>query len=378
MEETLALVLYGCKLAKDLEGNLPNLANQPHTLLKSCEEIIRVFTSIKARLSQGQMSILGHPHELQQLDQISAEIQEWLRSGGTGAHRAMDLLNAQAILDDRGTFHDHTDDYLGITKMNSGFELMVGELSGRRDVGSLRGGIGGVIQPLMDAPNSSRTSSLQRQRKRNDQGDKIVKRVAAPQMGNPDVPPDDGYTWRKYGQKEILGTKYPRSYYRCTHQKFYDCPAKKQVQRLDLDPSTFEVTYRGSHTCHMSFTAPSAAVQQPERGPIPPTSTTLQQPPPFSSSLPTSLWLSMQIFQDLDAVSASSAVGSSSSSIMAAGGGGGGGAGPSAARFPDYQLLPLADMADAMFNSGSSSSNSMDVIFSSINEKWDSEEKKKD
>lgn len=35
-------------------------------------------------------------------------------------------------------------------------------------------------------------------------------RVPAPQMGNLDLPPDDGYTWRKYGQKEILGSKYPR------------------------------------------------------------------------------------------------------------------------------------------------------------------------
>jgi hypothetical protein len=28
--------------------------------------------------------------------------------------------------------------------------------------------------------------------------------------GNADQPPDDGYTWRKYGQKDILGSRYPR------------------------------------------------------------------------------------------------------------------------------------------------------------------------
>ncbi|KAL5661887.1 hypothetical protein ACJX0J_029012, partial [Zea mays] len=27
--------------------------------------------------------------------------------------------------------------------------------------------------------------------------------------GNADQPPDDGYTWRKYGQKDILGSRYP-------------------------------------------------------------------------------------------------------------------------------------------------------------------------
>jgi hypothetical protein len=28
--------------------------------------------------------------------------------------------------------------------------------------------------------------------------------------GNTNQPPDDGYTWRKYGQKDILGSRYPR------------------------------------------------------------------------------------------------------------------------------------------------------------------------
>jgi len=33
----------------------------------------------------------------------------------------------------------------------------------------------------------------------------------APQFGNEDkMPPKDGFTWRKYGKKEILGFKYPR------------------------------------------------------------------------------------------------------------------------------------------------------------------------
>ncbi|KAL5854154.1 hypothetical protein ACOSQ4_003956 [Xanthoceras sorbifolium] len=32
------------------------------------------------------------------------------------------------------------------------------------------------------------------------------------------APLDDGYSWRKYRQKDILGAKYPRSYYRCTYR----------------------------------------------------------------------------------------------------------------------------------------------------------------
>ncbi|KAM7260056.1 hypothetical protein ACFE04_015797 [Oxalis oulophora] len=60
---------------------------------------------------------------------------------------------------------------------------------------------------------------------------------------------DDGYSWRKYGQKDILAAKYPRSYYRCTYRNTQDCWATKQMQRSDDDPTVFDITYRGKHTC---------------------------------------------------------------------------------------------------------------------------------
>ncbi|KAI3859724.1 hypothetical protein MKX03_031238 [Papaver bracteatum] len=62
-------------------------------------------------------------------------------------------------------------------------------------------------------------------------------------------PLDDGYSWRKYGQKDILGAAYPRGYYRCTHRAAQGCLAMKQVQRSDEDSSIFTVTYRVRHTC---------------------------------------------------------------------------------------------------------------------------------
>ncbi|KDP22172.1 hypothetical protein JCGZ_26003 [Jatropha curcas] len=62
-------------------------------------------------------------------------------------------------------------------------------------------------------------------------------------------PLDDGFSWRKYGQKDILGAKHPRGYYRCTHRIVQGCLATKQVQRSDEDPTIFEITYRGRHTC---------------------------------------------------------------------------------------------------------------------------------
>ncbi|XP_028774813.1 probable WRKY transcription factor 53 [Neltuma alba] len=68
-------------------------------------------------------------------------------------------------------------------------------------------------------------------------------------------PQDDGFSWRKYGQKDILGAKYPRSYYRCTFRKTQDCWATKQIQRSDEDPTVFDITYRGRHTCSLGNNA---------------------------------------------------------------------------------------------------------------------------
>lgn len=61
---------------------------------------------------------------------------------------------------------------------------------------------------------------------------------------------DDGYSWRKYGQKDILGSKFPRSYCRCTYRKAEKCLATKQVQRTDANPTIFDITYKGKHTCN--------------------------------------------------------------------------------------------------------------------------------
>ncbi|KAH0755150.1 hypothetical protein KY290_025420 [Solanum tuberosum] len=60
------------------------------------------------------------------------------------------------------------------------------------------------------------------------------------------VPPEDGLSWRKYGQRFVLGEKYPRKYYRCARRC---CGATKVIRRIDTEPLTFEVTYGGSHNC---------------------------------------------------------------------------------------------------------------------------------
>ncbi|OMO79363.1 DNA-binding WRKY [Corchorus capsularis] len=58
-----------------------------------------------------------------------------------------------------------------------------------------------------------------------------------------DKPAEDGYNWRKYGQKPIKGCEYPRSYYKCTH---LNCPVKKKVER-SADGQITEIIYKGAH-----------------------------------------------------------------------------------------------------------------------------------
>ena len=58
-----------------------------------------------------------------------------------------------------------------------------------------------------------------------------------------DKPAADGYNWRKYGQKQVKGSEFPRSYYKCTHP---GCPVKKKVER-SLDGQVTEIIYKGQH-----------------------------------------------------------------------------------------------------------------------------------
>ncbi|KAL5974093.1 WRKY Transcription Factor [Asimina triloba] len=75
---------------------------------------------------------------------------------------------------------------------------------------------------------------------------RVKKTIRVPAISSKmaDIPPDE-YSWRKYGQKPIKGSPYPRGYYKCSSLR--GCPARKHVERAPDDPTMLIVTYEGEH-----------------------------------------------------------------------------------------------------------------------------------
>ncbi|KAL8556728.1 hypothetical protein ACS0TY_004260 [Phlomoides rotata] len=77
-------------------------------------------------------------------------------------------------------------------------------------------------------------------KKRKNQHKRVVIQVSAEGLSS------DMWAWRKYGQKPIKGSPYPRSYYRCSSSK--GCLARKQVEESCTDPGMFIITYTAEHS----------------------------------------------------------------------------------------------------------------------------------
>ncbi|XWS61245.1 hypothetical protein CRYUN_Cryun07bG0109200 [Craigia yunnanensis] len=95
-------------------------------------------------------------------------------------------------------------------------------------------------RPTAVLPLQNLQSQAPRSRKRKNQQKRTVCHVTADNLSS------DPWAWRKYGQKPIKGSPYPRNYYRCSSSK--GCSARKQVERSNLDPNIFIITYTGDHT----------------------------------------------------------------------------------------------------------------------------------
>ncbi|KAI3501349.1 hypothetical protein L1887_29215 [Cichorium endivia] len=76
-------------------------------------------------------------------------------------------------------------------------------------------------------------------KKRKNQQKRVVVQVTADGLSS------DPWAWRKYGQKPIKGSIYPRSYYRCSSSK--GCMARRQVEQSCTDSSIYILTYTADH-----------------------------------------------------------------------------------------------------------------------------------
>ncbi|XP_076956371.1 putative WRKY transcription factor 17 [Bidens hawaiensis] len=84
-------------------------------------------------------------------------------------------------------------------------------------------------------------------KRRNIASKREIKRVPITGSKVTSVPADD-YSWKKYGEKRIDGSIYPRVYYKCNNGK--GCPARKSVEVAVDDSKMLVVTYAGEHIHH--------------------------------------------------------------------------------------------------------------------------------
>ncbi|GMH26578.1 hypothetical protein Nepgr_028421 [Nepenthes gracilis] len=75
----------------------------------------------------------------------------------------------------------------------------------------------------------------------------------------------DKWRWRKYGQKPIKGSPYPRSYYRCSSS--VGCQAKKHVEQSCVDPRTHIITYIAEHSHPLPTSRLSQAAAKRRKSP---------------------------------------------------------------------------------------------------------------
>ncbi|KAA8516155.1 hypothetical protein F0562_019334 [Nyssa sinensis] len=164
-----------------------------------------------------------------------------------------------------------------LEKILSCYEKSLSMLNWGASVGERRPAMGGVMEsPHSFAGSNPRNELSDPDCKDQFHRDVFKKRKTLPRWteqvrvcsgtGAEVGPLDDGYSWRKYGQKDILGANFPRAYYRCTHRNVQGCLATKQVQRSDEDASIFQITYRGRHTCiQSSHLTPALASSEREK-----------------------------------------------------------------------------------------------------------------
>ncbi|CAL0325012.1 unnamed protein product [Lupinus luteus] len=98
---------------------------------------------------------------------------------------------------------------------------------------------------MVTSPSTSSSSASLKKSRRGKQKRVVQIPIKETEGSISNTPPSDSWAWRKYGQKPIKGSPYPRGYYRCSSNK--GCPARKQVEKSRMDPTMLMVTYSSEH-----------------------------------------------------------------------------------------------------------------------------------
>ncbi|PWA75822.1 transcription factor WRKY4 [Artemisia annua] len=93
--------------------------------------------------------------------------------------------------------------------------------------------------------NSSYENTCQNPIKYQQTRPKISKVFVRVEASDTSLVVNDGYKWRKYGQKVTRDNPYPRAYFKCSYAP--TCPVKKKVQRSTYDKTIVVATYEGEH-----------------------------------------------------------------------------------------------------------------------------------
>lgn len=235
----MPMILQGCKLARELEVSLndPDMAGKKALLLDSCVEIVNTFSKAISQLDPEHPFASFHllrawkkPSELLHGRTSAAMVDDLLIGSSSRQQPLMDLLPQQSMVP------VEIDASVSSRRSRKRWVLLlITQISITCPCYAI---LYFVIKKILMYPMffiishfickafvhdvlvaflENRKSCCDFIRRtcwkwcRNDGKEKVSYRV--PAQGNSEVPPD-AYIWRKYGQKEILGSKFPR-YYLC-------------------------------------------------------------------------------------------------------------------------------------------------------------------
>ncbi|KAH6790427.1 hypothetical protein C2S51_005433 [Perilla frutescens var. frutescens] len=134
------------------------------------------------------------------------------------------------------------------------------------ELSSCTGPTGSAQIPAVDCGGSACSGESKKKRGVKDQRGCYKRRRTSDSRVTVSPTMEDGCAWRKYGQKIILNSEYPRCYFRCTH-KSDGCKALKQVQRVKGDEILYQTTYFNHHTCKETLRAPPTLLMDSDPDP---------------------------------------------------------------------------------------------------------------